>query len=97
MYQGGDEGFGSPRKLVASTDALYRALVEQVPCVVYVDSHELEPSIAITMDRYGHLYGSAGREGVRLGGHAAAGPPPCPWRNVEPRAGGPGGLRRRVG
>lgn len=30
MHQGGDEGFGSPRELVASTDALYRALVGSV-------------------------------------------------------------------
>jgi PAS domain S-box-containing protein len=43
MYQGGNEGFGNPTAFISSTDALYRALVEQVPCVVYVDSHELEP------------------------------------------------------
>ncbi len=35
MYQGGNEGFGDPTGFITSTDALYRALVEQVPCVVY--------------------------------------------------------------
>jgi PAS domain S-box-containing protein len=34
---------GSPEELLASSDALYRALVEQVPCVVYIDSNEVEP------------------------------------------------------